>query len=524
MTDTSADVSFTPPTRAQWLESALAGLGAGRSFEALQQQTLDGLTIQVLYDHCPDTRALAASANAISLTSSLPSLPGADEKYTWDNRAFIQTTEPVKKANGRLKKALLGGNTSAELHVTGNTDLNGLLDGILLDIAVLSFRAGGDHASVSKQFHDKIIAASIDPEHVCCYLNADPIGELLSSGRIPHSMPDEIMNMARFSHKLQNTLPQAKSVLVDVALHHNAGASASQELHAAIATATLYLQALLDTGMSVAQANSTIVFQMACDADTMMGVVKLRSLRCLWQHVLQQFDVQTQAVDDTPTGAAGNISIQPLPTQITAETSRRYLTRLEPWNNHLRNIAACTAAAMAGADTIMVHPHDRADNWQSDEDPEIGLRMARNLPIILEREAGLTGVTDPMAGAYAVESLTTELTELTWASLAEQGDSTHWLERITSGDWQSALALTHQQRLALMQAGQQIMVGVNRYSRENSSEATTAELTESAGNATKAGSVQESTQKQSGIQLRLACDAVAYETQAFEPSVDQSKV
>ena len=109
MTDTSADVSFTPPTRAQWLESALAGLGAGRSFEALQQQTLDGLTIQVLYDHCPDTRALAASANAISLKSSLPSLPGADEKYTWDNRAFIQTTEPVKKANGRLKKALLGG-------------------------------------------------------------------------------------------------------------------------------------------------------------------------------------------------------------------------------------------------------------------------------------------------------------------------------------------------------------------------------------------------------------------------------
>jgi methylmalonyl-CoA mutase len=89
--------------------------------------------------------------------------------------------------------------------------------------------------------------------------------------------------------------------------------------------------------------------------------------------------------------------------------------------------------------------------------------MARNLPIILERECGLTQVIDPLAGSHAVETLTAELAALTWQSLADMGDTDAWRASLSNGHWQAQLAETHTQRVARITEEKQVMVGVNRY-------------------------------------------------------------
>jgi methylmalonyl-CoA mutase len=259
--------------------------------------------------------------------------------------------------------------------------------------------------------------------------------------------------LAPFTIDTLDKQPRAKTLLVDVALHHNAGASVVQELTAAIATATLYLDCLTDSGLDAAMACQQIQFQVACDADILMNVVKLRSLRTIWQHVVMQFIQQTE----------GNHAFAPTDTRVIAETSQRHLSRDESWINHLRNVSACTAAAIGNTDTIIVHPHDRVDGVLLTNEPVTAQRVARNLPTILEEESGLRTVHDPMGGAYAVENLSQQVCDLVWQFLVDMKDSRGWIAQLASGQWQDALSATHAKRVARLQAEESIKVGVNRY-------------------------------------------------------------
>lgn len=491
--DNELDTIFTPPSHAQWQEAVLSGLPADSTLDTLQHRTLDGLTIQVLYHDSP----MATQANALVVTSK-------HQNTTWDNRLCITDTRDACLANRHLHEGLQGGNTSVELHVDSAADLPALLKGVVMDLAPVSFRAGHDYRAIAKQFLALVSQSSLQAESLHCSFNADPLGQWLLTGVEPDSLDSVFETMARFSKDLTVSLPGARTVLVDTTLHHNAGASCVQELHAAIATGTLYLTQLLDAGMSLEAASRCLVFQVACDSDVLMGTVKLRSLSRLWQHVLGQFGSSPAAGDSVSTGAA--------PT-IVAETSQRYLSRLDPWNNHLRNIAAASAAAMGGAETIIVHPHDRIGAWQSSADPSTGIRMARNLPIILERESGLTYVNDPMAGSYAVETLTSQLTDLTWQALADMGELDAWLAGIRSGQWQGQLAESRQRRADRLSENKQVMVGVNRY--VDSASAAESETLNNLSNSTDQTQFSHNT-------LRPVRDAEPFEQQLAAAQGDQT--
>lgn len=437
----SLDSVFPPPTRNQWAEMALAGLGpdnaGAQALQQLRRTTLEGIPLEVLYD---------------SYDESLPSASTGSAKGIVDNRVKVALSNGGA-AQTMVMNALKGGATSVELHVSKPAEVAASLDGVQLDLARISLRAGSRFESCAQALDILADAQGIDKNNLCSSLNADPIGTLLRSGGTDEPMAAQVERMAHFAQTTSNKLPRSSAVLVDVAIHHNAGASTVEELHAALATATLYLEALTGTGMSLKAACRQIVFQTAMDADLLLGVAKLRALRALWQQVITQFDDEGQDL-----GSA----------HIVAETSQRYLSKLEPWNNHLRNLAAGTAAILGGADALMVHPHDILQRSDTSHDNELGDRMARNIPIILERECGLCKVNDPMAGSYAIENLTHQLTQHTWQSLAATDTSEGWLDELHSGRWQTRLSHTHQQRLTLLEQEQRVVVGVNRFRQTDS--------------------------------------------------------
>ena len=110
-----------------------------------------------------------------------------------------------------------------------------------------------------------------------------------------------------------------------------------------------------------------------------------------------------------------------------------------------------------------MHPHDNVHGWNATQDSSLGERIARNLPIILDRECGLTKVSDPTAGSFAIETLTQQLMEITWQSLSELNTGDAWIEALASGQWQNELTQTHQRRLQRLRDEASIMVGVNRF-------------------------------------------------------------
>jgi len=117
-----------------------------------------------------------------------------------------------------------------------------------------------------------------------------------------------------------------------------------------------------------------------------------------------------------------------------------------------------------------VKQHDRISDQKNESDRAIGERVARNIPIILDRECGLIQVSDPMAGSFATESLTSALVEQTWKVLSELDTSNNWFDKLISGVWQNELTDTHEKRLSRLHSDDRILVGVNRYQPSSTDE------------------------------------------------------
>jgi len=429
------DHMFELPSREQWVEMAVSGLGVEKSdtnaLHQLRRTTLEGIPLEVLYDTADSAVTLA---------------PGEKSVSSWDNRLCVKGVD-AGKASDNILQGLQGGITSVELHTSTPADIPTALAGVQLDLAKISLRSSDQYETCLKALLGIAIQQGLDKEKLPASINVDPIGAALSARTPGSELSGELARMANFTKATAASLPSVQCLLVDVAQHHNAGASTVEELHAAVATATVYLEMLVDAGMPVNEACAHVVFQVAMDADVLLGVAKLRALRALWQFVIDQFDSGT-----TNTG----------PVSIVAETSQRFLSTREPWNNHLRNLCAGTAAMLASTDALIVHPHDLLQR-RAQTDTSLGDRMARNLAIILERECGLGKVHDPMAGSYAIENLTQQLMQHAWQSLASTDTAEGWIDELLSGRWQERLACTHNQRLTLMQNEQRIAVGVNRF-------------------------------------------------------------
>jgi len=433
------DEVFNPPTREEWLATALAGLPNHDSLHTLAKQTIEGLSIDVLYD------GIGHPSDAFQMQTDI-------QADAWDNRQSILHDENAETLNTQILKDLLEGYSSIELNATGDSDYTTIFSGVNLALIKISLRADDQYKQAADSFIQFAKSSTSNADQLQCSFNADPVGTWIknNNGR-PNS--EAFASMAKFAKNICTALPHASSIVVDVTQHHNAGASAKQELVAAIATGSLYLEALLDAGMSMDNASQCISFQLSCDADVLLNVVKLRSLDQLWNHLVHEFGAMNSEQE-----LRGRVS-----TRTVVETSKRFLSKMDHWNNHLRNIAASTAAALGNASAIIVHPHDQIEGWMASDDPSIGKRVAKNLAIILDRECGLTRVGDPLSGSFAVESLTQDLTELAWSSLKEYETAQSWLDSVENGQWQRALSESHQKRTALLESAEAIMVGVNRY-------------------------------------------------------------
>jgi len=446
------DDAFDRYQRADWLALAEKGMPEGQSLDNLTSATLDGRTVDALYTNRPAIgKAATPTTQSITTKSKL-------EGSVWDNRVVVWTCTPTL-ANNSILTALEGGASSIELHLGDHTgwsssQLATALEGVYLDAAAISLRMPGINEASADALINLWNAAGIATGDAKGAFNFDPIGDHLKGlSNDTFSLEQSLRALNTLTQYTTHRYSEVPTVLVDGSCHHNAGATAVQELLATIATASIYLESLKSTSLDPTLISRQVQVQMSTDANTLMGVVKLRSLKMLWQQLLLALELP---------------AAEPA---LVVETSKRHLSSLDPWVNHLRNTAAVSAAAFVNADTIIVHPHNVVEG-QTLDDEELGLRVARNLPIILSEESHLNDVQDPFRGSFAVEHLCQDLCDAVWSALAQYKTGSAWFDTVQSGEWAKALHHSHKARCAELDAENQIMVGVNRYSLDKAQSST----------------------------------------------------
>lgn len=174
---------------------------------------------------------------------------------------------------------------------------------------------------------------------------------------------------------------------------HAEGATDAQEVGVALAGALASLRllesfsdALLARSVSVSLAATQSIF------DT---IAKFRAARVLWREVLRHASLPDKALE------------------LHGETSRLCLAKEDAHTNILRLATSAFAAGLGGADSFSALPHSFGQGVAN----SFARRVARNSQLLLQHEAQLWRVSDPAAGAGAIERRTQQICAEAWAVL-----------------------------------------------------------------------------------------------------------
>ena len=243
-------------------------------------------------------------------------------------------------------------------------------------------------------------------------------------------------------------LPRFNPISISGYHMQEAGATIVQELAFTLADGIEYVRAALASGLDVDRFAPRLSFFFAIGLNFFMEIAKLRAARTLWAELAEKHFSPSDP--------------RSLRLRTHCQTSGVSLTSLDPYNNIIRTTIEAMAAVLGGTQSLHTNSFDEALALPS----EFSARIARNTQLILQHEAGLTQVIDPMAGSYYLESLTSSLV----CHARKLIDEVEQLGGMTSAVEAGMPKLRIEEAAARKQAridrGEEIIVGVNKYQLE----------------------------------------------------------
>lgn len=144
------------------------------------------------------------------------------------------------------------------------------------------------------------------------------------------------------------------------------------------------------------------------------------------------------------------------------QTSGVSLQEQDPYNNVIRTAYEAMSAVLGGTQSLHTNALDEAIALPTD----FSARIARNTQLILQEETGVTNVVDPLAGSYYVESLTAELADKAWALMEEVEEMGGMTRAVASGMPKLRIEESAARRQAMIDRGDEVIVGVNKYRKD----------------------------------------------------------
>ncbi len=433
---------------AQWQALAERALD-GAPLSRITTKTEHGVPVKPLY-RAPDWAADASGAPGLA-----PFIRGArainDVYLPWDIRQVVSHPDPAIAAD-QVMEALEGGCSSIELRVDAAgehgvvarsaVDVQNILRVVRLDLATVALEAAGASTAQGIELAALLAASPVTRPASSAQIafNVDPIGALARTGALPGRADDELSQAAHFARDVASEFPLATTIRADSRPVHEAGGTEVQELAYLIAAGADYVRALMTAGLEADAACRQILFTTSVGADYQVEMSKLRAARRMWSRVATAF------------GASGAMKLQ-------AVTSRRMLTRRDPWVNILRNTAACFAAGVGGADIVTVRNFTDAMGLPN----KLARRLARNTQIIAQEESSLGRVIDPPGGAWAIEKLGDDLASAAWDLFQQIEREGGLLNALQTGGFQTGVADARAARLKAAARRKEPITGVTDF-------------------------------------------------------------
>ena len=247
-------------------------------------------------------------------------------------------------------------------------------------------------------------------------------------------------------------LPNWNTISISGYHIREAGSTAVQELAFTLANGIAYCQAAVDAGLSPDEFGERLSFFFNAHNHFFQEVAKFRAARRLWARIMRErFGVANQKAQAL---------------RFHAQTGGSTLTAQQPENNVARVTVQALAAICGGAQSIHTNAFDEALALPSERSVRIALRTQQ----ILAHEAGGTDTADPLGGGFFIEELTNELEQRARELIEHVDELGGAVAAVEQGFVQQEIeqaAFAHTQQV---EAGEKVIVGVNRYAEVQSEE------------------------------------------------------
>jgi methylmalonyl-CoA mutase len=239
-------------------------------------------------------------------------------------------------------------------------------------------------------------------------------------------------------------MPKFNSISISGYHMQEAGATCDLELAYTLADGLEYIRTGIAAGLDIDDFAPRLSFFWAVGMNFFMEIAKMRAARLLWSKIVQQFNPKNP---------------KSLSLRTHCQTSGWSLTEQDPYNNVSRTCVEAMAAAFGGTQSLHTNALDEAIALPTD----FSARIARDTQIYIQKETGITQVVDPWGGSYYVERLTHEIMHRAWKLIREVEDLGGMAKAIESGLPKMRIEEAAARKQARIDAGKDVIVGVNRY-------------------------------------------------------------
>jgi len=241
-----------------------------------------------------------------------------------------------------------------------------------------------------------------------------------------------------------------------------AGATREQDLAFSMAIGAAYLQEGVNAGLPVDSFAPRFTFNaFGGSMEFFKEVAFHRAARRMWAKLLKE-----------KFGAKNERSMT-LRIPLTVYPGNFNCTVQRPLNNLVRSVVGGIAGALAGGPPNCYPPYDEPMGlgWSLE-----AIQLSEDAARILQHEARLSDVMDPLAGSYYVESLTDQIENAAWEEFEKIQKMGGAVVAIENGYMQREVAKSAYERQKRLEEGKELIVGVNCYVGEHELEVTTTRL------------------------------------------------
>jgi methylmalonyl-CoA mutase N-terminal domain/subunit len=240
-------------------------------------------------------------------------------------------------------------------------------------------------------------------------------------------------------------LPNWNTISISGYHIREAGSTAAEEIAFTLSHGIAYVEAARSAGLEIDQFAPHLSFFFAAHMDFFEEVAKFRAARRMWARIMRDRFHSTDRRSQT--------------LRFHTQTGGVTLTAQQPMNNVVRTALEAMSAVLGGTQSLHTNAFDEALGLPSQSAAELALRTQQ----VIGHETSVPLVADPLGGSYYVEKLTDTVEEEANSIMAEIDQRGGAVACIEAGWTQGRIADSAYRLQRRIEAGERIVVGVNRY-------------------------------------------------------------